>query len=505
MSECDYNTKLHHFIFYSESHQPGLLSAQTVGYGDIAIKFASTKAFLIFYVLIAPLVLAFTFDNIITLRSRIARKRQVEAVLLDQIRLDEIMANFPAHQATLEQAVKVRLKRLSSSTGTGTSKYKTATVRRTISFTSMDFIAFDLEAMLAQIAVEDSEKKRVRAEQQDKQGKQESEERAENGKQEIILAAPTVASEAQDKQLLQEERKQQSLKLNKWLTMPSTFQSVQQRESTAAAAAGQVNKGIINGDVIDEDVDVDTDTMMDLEAQVQRGRGRGRGGEGTREKRKTASATATVGDELNAAEVKQQLEGEIEGEIEGELTTQAVDEQCDQVGGLFDSALIGCRGDSSTTASVTDISASTTPSPPGKRLSGTAKYSPSSQPQITSSSSAVEHKEASTGIAAAVGAGSELATILEEGKEGKEGKEGEGDFASEASPLFGMPDGAEVTKHEFILSILLHLQKIKYERDVYIWAKVSLFTVQYEMSDSTTYMCSFVSALFVFTPSSICM
>ena len=38
--------------------------------------------------------------------------------------------------------------------------------------------------------------------------------------------------------------------------------------------------------------------------------------------------------------------------------------------------------------------------------------------------------------------------------------------------LFGLPDGAEVSKSEFVLSVMLYLGKLRYESDVYVWCKV---------------------------------
>ena len=43
--------------------------------------------------------------------------------------------------------------------------------------------------------------------------------------------------------------------------------------------------------------------------------------------------------------------------------------------------------------------------------------------------------------------------------------------ATEAG-LFGLRDGASVSKYEFVLSVLLYLGKIQYEKDVYVWSKV---------------------------------
>ena len=41
-----------------------------------------------------------------------------------------------------------------------------------------------------------------------------------------------------------------------------------------------------------------------------------------------------------------------------------------------------------------------------------------------------------------------------------------------AAGLFGLRDGASVSKYEFVLSVLLYLGKIQYEKDVYVWSKV---------------------------------
>lgn len=38
--------------------------------------------------------------------------------------------------------------------------------------------------------------------------------------------------------------------------------------------------------------------------------------------------------------------------------------------------------------------------------------------------------------------------------------------------LFGIGDAKEVTKYEFVLSILVYMDKVKYDRDIYPWAKV---------------------------------
>ncbi len=41
--------------------------------------------------------------------------------------------------------------------------------------------------------------------------------------------------------------------------------------------------------------------------------------------------------------------------------------------------------------------------------------------------------------------------------------------------LFGMRDGTSVSKYEFVLSVLLYLGKVQYEKDVYVWSKVYNF------------------------------
>ena len=38
--------------------------------------------------------------------------------------------------------------------------------------------------------------------------------------------------------------------------------------------------------------------------------------------------------------------------------------------------------------------------------------------------------------------------------------------------LFGLRDGASVSKFKFVLSVLLYLGKVQYEKDVYVWCKV---------------------------------
>jgi hypothetical protein len=96
-------------------------TAQTVGYGDVRIKYDSTKIFLIFYALLAPIVLAFTFDAIINLRGRVTRRRYARDVLSDKIPLSEVIVDFDAlqqaahaEQRLLEEPLLVRVRRAGS-------------------------------------------------------------------------------------------------------------------------------------------------------------------------------------------------------------------------------------------------------------------------------------------------------------------------------------------------------------------------------------------------------
>jgi hypothetical protein len=71
---------------------------QTVGYGDVNIKYASTKVFLIFYVLISPIILAFAFDAILSLPRKLRQRQYAHAVLCDEIPLSDVVVDLNAAQ-----------------------------------------------------------------------------------------------------------------------------------------------------------------------------------------------------------------------------------------------------------------------------------------------------------------------------------------------------------------------------------------------------------------------
>jgi hypothetical protein len=79
---------------------------QTVGYGGVEIKYLSTKIFLMFYALIAPIVLAFTFDGLIHMRARMRRLQYATAVLQDKIALSEVVVDFSAAQRHREEQLR---------------------------------------------------------------------------------------------------------------------------------------------------------------------------------------------------------------------------------------------------------------------------------------------------------------------------------------------------------------------------------------------------------------
>jgi hypothetical protein len=79
---------------------------QTVGYGGVEIKYLSTKIFLMFYALIAPIVLAFTFDALIHMRARMRRLQYVTAVLQDKIALSEVVVDLSAAQRHREEQLR---------------------------------------------------------------------------------------------------------------------------------------------------------------------------------------------------------------------------------------------------------------------------------------------------------------------------------------------------------------------------------------------------------------
>jgi hypothetical protein len=74
-----------------------------VGYGGVEIKYLSTKIFLMFYALIAPIVLAFTFDALIHMRARMRRLQYATAVLQDKIALSEVVVDLSAAQRHREE------------------------------------------------------------------------------------------------------------------------------------------------------------------------------------------------------------------------------------------------------------------------------------------------------------------------------------------------------------------------------------------------------------------
>jgi hypothetical protein len=77
-----------------------------VGYGGVEIKYLSTKIFLMFYALIAPIVLAFTFDALIHMRARMCRLQYATAVLQDKIALSEVVVDLSAAQRHREEQLR---------------------------------------------------------------------------------------------------------------------------------------------------------------------------------------------------------------------------------------------------------------------------------------------------------------------------------------------------------------------------------------------------------------
>jgi hypothetical protein len=77
-----------------------------VGYGGVEIKYLSTKIFLMFYALIAPIVLAFTFDALIHMRARMRRLQYATAVLQDKIALSEVVVDLSAAQRHREEQLR---------------------------------------------------------------------------------------------------------------------------------------------------------------------------------------------------------------------------------------------------------------------------------------------------------------------------------------------------------------------------------------------------------------
>lgn len=75
---------------------------QTVGYGDVNIKYASTKVFLIFYVLISPIILAFAFDAILSLPRKLRQRQYAHSVLCDEIPLCDVVVDLNAAQQHTE-------------------------------------------------------------------------------------------------------------------------------------------------------------------------------------------------------------------------------------------------------------------------------------------------------------------------------------------------------------------------------------------------------------------
>jgi hypothetical protein len=73
-----------------------------VGYAEVDIKYRSTKVFLVFFNLISPVVMAFTFDALIFTPARARRLRYATSVLQDKIPLAEVVVDLNAAQRQRE-------------------------------------------------------------------------------------------------------------------------------------------------------------------------------------------------------------------------------------------------------------------------------------------------------------------------------------------------------------------------------------------------------------------
>jgi len=72
----------------------------------VPIRFLSTKVFMLFYVLIAPILLALSFDSILSLNARIKRKKLVADILFDRVAVAGLMVDFDAQQRRPQQRTR---------------------------------------------------------------------------------------------------------------------------------------------------------------------------------------------------------------------------------------------------------------------------------------------------------------------------------------------------------------------------------------------------------------